>query len=85
VLRGKLAAISELGIGFNPVLSGRENIFHNAALLGLSRDETLGMLGQIIEFSELEEFIDAPVFTYSSGCGRASATRWRPISTLTPC
>ena len=67
VLRGKLAAISELGIGFNPVLSGRENIFHNAALLGLSRDETLGLLGQIIEFSELEEFIDAPVFTYSSG------------------
>ena len=67
VVRGKLAAISELGIGFNPVLSGRENIFHNAALLGLSRDETLGLLGQIIEFSELEEFIDAPVFTYSSG------------------
>ncbi len=67
VLRGKLAAISELGIGFNPVLSGRENIFHNAALLGLSRDETLGLLGQIIDFSELEEFIDAPVFTYSSG------------------
>ncbi len=67
VLRGKLAAISELGIGFNPVLSGRENIFHNAALLGLTRDETRGLLGQIIEFSELEEFIDAPVFTYSSG------------------
>ena len=67
VLRGKLAAISELGIGFNPILSGRENIFHNAALLGLSREETRGLLGQIIEFSELEEFIDAPVFTYSSG------------------
>ncbi len=67
VLRGKLAAISELGIGFNPILSGRENIFHNAALLGLSRSETRGLLGQIIEFSELEEFIDAPVFTYSSG------------------
>ena len=67
VVRGKLAAISELGIGFNPILSGRENIFHNAALLGLSRDETRGLLGQIIEFSELEEFIDAPVFTYSSG------------------
>ncbi len=67
VVRGKLAAISELGIGFNPILSGRENIFHNAALLGLSREETRGLLGQIIEFSELEEFIDAPVFTYSSG------------------
>ncbi len=67
VVRGKLAAISELGIGFNPVLSGRENIFHNAALLGLARDETRALLGQIIEFSELEEFIDAPVFTYSSG------------------
>ena len=67
VVRGKLAAISELGIGFNPILSGRENIFHNAALLGLARDETQGLLGQIIEFSELEEFIDAPVFTYSSG------------------
>ena len=67
VLRGKLAAISELGIGFNPILSGRENIFHNAALLGLTRDQTRGLLGQIIEFSELEEFIDAPVFTYSSG------------------
>ncbi len=67
VVRGKLAAISELGIGFNPILSGRENIFHNAALLGLARDETRGLLDQIIEFSELEEFIDAPVFTYSSG------------------
>ncbi len=66
-LRGKLAAISELGIGFNPVLSGRENIFHNAALLGLSRNATEELLDEIIAFSELEEFIDAPVFTYSSG------------------
>ncbi len=66
-LRGELAAISELGIGFNPVLSGRENIFHNAALLGLTRDQTQSLLEEIIAFSELEEFIDAPVFTYSSG------------------
>ena len=66
-LRGKLAAISELGIGFNPVLSGRENIFHNAALLGLSRADTAGLLDEIVYFSELAEFIDAPVFTYSSG------------------
>jgi ABC-type polysaccharide/polyol phosphate transport system ATPase subunit len=67
LLRGKLAAISELGIGFNPVLSGRENIFHNAALLGLTKEETQALLGEIIDFSELAEFIDAPVFTYSSG------------------
>ncbi|MEO8195848.1 MAG: ABC transporter ATP-binding protein [Thermoanaerobaculia bacterium] len=85
-LRGKLAAISELGIGFNPVLSGRENIFHNAALLGLSRSETAGLLAQIIEFSELEEFIDAPVFTYSSGMrarlGYAVAAHLEPDALL---
>jgi lipopolysaccharide transport system ATP-binding protein len=85
-ISGKLAAISELGIGFNPVLSGRENIFHNAALLGLSRPETQSLLGRIIEFSELEEFIDAPVFTYSSGMrarlGYAVAAHLEPDALL---
>ena len=64
---GKLTSLLELGAGFHPDFSGRENIYFNASIFGLSKSEIDDRLDEIIEFSELEEFIDNPVRTYSSG------------------
>jgi len=66
-VHGRVAALLELGAGFNPEFSGRENIFLNAALLGLTQEETNEHLEEIIDFADLAEFIDRPVKTYSSG------------------
>lgn len=65
--RGKLTSLLELGAGFHPDFTGRENIYFNAAIFGLTRKEIDKRLNDIIAFSELEEFIDNPVRTYSSG------------------
>ena len=65
--KGKVAALLELGSGFNPDFSGRENIYLNASLLGLNKKEINERIERIIEFAELEEFIEQPVKTYSSG------------------
>ena len=64
---GKLTSLLELGAGFHPDFSGRENIYFNASIFGLTRKEIDNRLDQIIEFSELKDFIDNPVRTYSSG------------------
>jgi ABC-type polysaccharide/polyol phosphate transport system ATPase subunit len=64
---GKLTSLLELGAGFHPDFSGRENIYFNASIFGLTRKEIDDRLEQIIEFSELQDFIDNPVRTYSSG------------------
>ena len=64
---GRVSSLIELGAGFHPDMSGRENIYTNAAIFGLTRKEIDGRIRDIIEFSELEEFIDNPVRTYSSG------------------
>ena len=64
---GKLTSLLELGAGFHPDFSGRENIYFNASIFGLTRKEIDARLHDIIEFSELGEFIDNPVRTYSSG------------------
>jgi len=64
---GRVAALLELGAGFNPDLSGRENIFLNSSILGFGRREIEAKLDDIIAFSELERFIDTPVRNYSSG------------------
>lgn len=64
---GKLTSMLELGAGFHPDFSGRENIYFNASIFGLTRKEINERIDKIIEFSELEEFIDNPVRTYSSG------------------
>lgn len=66
-LRGRLASLLELGAGFHPDLTGRENLFINAAFLGISRKEIARRLDDIVEFAELSEFIDEPVKHYSSG------------------
>lgn len=66
-LSGRVSSLLELGAGFHPDLSGRENIYINASIFGLTKKEIDKRLKDIIDFSELEEFIDNPVRTYSSG------------------
>jgi ABC-type polysaccharide/polyol phosphate transport system ATPase subunit len=66
-IRGRIAALLELGLGFQPDLTGRENIRLNASLLGLSRKETRTQSEDIIEFSGIRDFIEEPLRTYSSG------------------
>lgn len=67
ITNGKLTSLLELGAGFHPDFSGRENIYFNASIFGLTRKEIDSRIQKIIEFSELEGFIDNPVRTYSSG------------------
>lgn len=67
VVRGRLAALLELGSGFNPNFTGRENVLLNATLLGLSRSDIDARLEQIVAFADIGEFLDQPVKTYSSG------------------
>ena len=64
---GKIAPLLELGAGFHPELSGRENVFLNGALLGYSRADMEAVFDDIVEFSELDQFINSPIRTYSSG------------------
>jgi len=66
-IRGRVGALIELGAGFNPILSGRENIYNNGAILGFTKQEIDDKIEGIIDFSEIREFIDMPVQNYSSG------------------
>jgi len=66
-VRGRVSALIELGAGFHPEISGRENVFINGMMLGLAKREIARRFDEIVAFAELEEFIDAPVKTYSSG------------------
>jgi ABC-2 type transport system ATP-binding protein/lipopolysaccharide transport system ATP-binding protein len=79
---GRLAALIELGAGFHPELTGRENVRLNGSILGLSRKEIDAAIGEIIEFSGLDDFIDEPVKNYSSGMyvrlGFSVAVHMRP-------
>ena len=67
ITNGKITSLLELGAGFHPDFTGRENIYFNAAIFGLSAREIDARFNDILEFSELQEFIDNPVRTYSSG------------------
>jgi lipopolysaccharide transport system ATP-binding protein len=66
-VQGRISALIELGAGFHPEISGRENVFINGIMLGLTRREVQQRFDEIVEFAELQDFIDAPVKTYSSG------------------
>jgi|GEM_PF-129153 len=82
VIRGQVSPLLELGAGFHPELTGRENIYFNSAILGRTRQEVDALLPEIIEFAEIGDFIDAPLRTYSTGMaarlGFAVATAVRP-------
>jgi lipopolysaccharide transport system ATP-binding protein len=81
-MRGRVGALIALGAGFNPILTGRENIYVNGSILGLSKKEIEDKIDEIIDFSEIREFIDSPVQSYSSGMavrlGFAIATALNP-------
>ena len=66
-VRGRVSALIELGAGFHPEISGRENVYINGMMLGLTKREVASRFDEIVAFAELEDFIDAPVKTYSSG------------------
>lgn len=66
-MRGKVGALIALGAGFNPILTGRENIYVNAAVLGMSKQFVDSKMDEIIDYAEISEFINSPVQTYSSG------------------
>lgn len=66
-VKGKIASLLEVGTGFHPELTGRENIFLNGAIMGMSRREMQRKFDEIVDFSDIEQFIDTPVKRYSSG------------------
>jgi ABC-2 type transport system ATP-binding protein len=82
ISRGRIAPFLELGAGFHPELTGRENIFLNGALLGFSRKEMISHLDEMIAFAGIGDFMDAPIRTYSTGMiarlGFSVATTIRP-------
>lgn len=65
--RGRIASLLELGAGFDPEFTGRDNVFMNSALLGLTRAETEARFDEIVSFAEIGRFLEEPVKTYSSG------------------
>jgi len=81
-MHGKIGALIELGAGFNPILTGRENVYNNGAVLGFSKAEIDQKFDDIVAFAEIEEFIDMPVQNYSSGMkvrlGFAIASQMEP-------
>ena len=81
-MRGRVGALIALGAGFNPILTGRENLYVNASILGLSKREIDASFDEIVEFAEIGDFIDAPVQSYSSGMkvrlGFSIATMLKP-------
>ena len=66
-IRGRVASLLEVGTGFHPELTGRENVYLNGSILGMSRNEISRKMDEIVEFSEIDQFIDTPVKRYSSG------------------
>lgn len=82
VMRGKIAPLLELGAGFHPELTGRENIYLNSSLLGHTRKQVDGLFASIVDFAEIGDFIDAPLRTFSTGMvarlGFSVATCMRP-------
>lgn len=81
-VNGRVSAILELGMGFNPELTGRQNVYHSASIMGFGKADVDDTIGQIEAFAEIGSYFDEPVRTYSSGMqvrvAFAVATAWRP-------
>ena len=82
---GRVGALIEVGAGFHPMLTGRENIYVNGAILGMKKAELDKNFDAIVSFAEIEDFIDAPVKHYSSGCMYVLDLLWRFIACLIYC
>jgi len=78
-IRGRVASLLEVGTGFHPELTGRENIFMNGAILGMSQAEIRRKFDEIVAFAEVERFLDTPVKRYSSGMYVRLALPWPRI------
>ncbi|MFZ7332664.1 ABC transporter ATP-binding protein, partial [Avibacterium avium] len=82
IINGRISAILELGMGFNPDLTGRQNVYHSASIMGFSKKEVDQKIDEIENFAEIGEYFDQPVRVYSSGMqvrvAFAVATAWRP-------
>lgn len=78
-IQGRVASLLEVGTGFHPELTGRENIFMNGAVLGMTKTEIKRKFNEIVAFADVEEFIDTPVKRYSSGMYVHWRLQWRPI------
>lgn len=83
LLRGRVGSLLEVGTGFHPELTGRENIYLNGAILGMTRREISKKFDEIVAFAEVERFLDTPVKHYSSACMPGLPLRWPPIWSLT--
>jgi lipopolysaccharide transport system ATP-binding protein len=70
-LYGRFGSLLEVGTGFHPELSGRDNVYLNGAILGMSRAEINRCFDEIVAFAELDQFLDTPVKHYSTGCRHA--------------
>ena len=75
-MRGSVGSLLEVGTGFHPELTGRENILLNGAILGMKKEEITRKFDQIVEFAGVEKFLDTPVKYYSSGMYVRLAFRW---------
>jgi lipopolysaccharide transport system ATP-binding protein len=72
-MRGRVGSLLEVGTGFHPELTGRENIYLNGSILGMKKREIDDKFDEIVKFSEIEKFLDTPVKRYSSGCTSAQS------------
>ncbi len=75
-IRGRIGSLLEVGTGFHPELTGRENIYLNGTILGMRRSEVRAKLDEIVEFADMAQFIDTPVKRYSSGMRVRLALPW---------
>ncbi len=83
VVKGRIAALLELGAGFNLEFTGRENVYLNGAIMGLTTAEIDARYARIVEFADIGDFIDQPIKTYSTGMVVRLAFAWSRMSTRT--
>jgi hypothetical protein len=81
-VRGRIASLLEVGTGFHPELTGRENIFLNGSILGMTKTEIKSKFDEIVDFTGVAKYIDTPVKRYSSGMLLQTTMKWNPLTYL---